>query len=114
MEARAASNFIIIVTLFNIQQNTHRKCKDKYKFQNTTFWLKVSGSQNKIVEPYVLTKNELMNLFFYPDDSEILETWIMISSFMYIRVIRIEKQIHLFVFGRNYGPTILFSRSTDL
>ena len=39
MEARAASNFIIIVTLSNIQQNTPRKCKDKSKFQNTTFWL---------------------------------------------------------------------------
>ena len=39
MEARAASNFIIIVTLFNIQQNTPRKCKDKSKFQNTTFWI---------------------------------------------------------------------------
>ena len=101
MEARAASNFIIIVTLFNIQQNTHRKCKDKYKFQNTTFWLKVSGSQNKIVGPYVLTKNELMNLFFYPDDSEILETWIMISSFMYIQVINFIIIVTLFKIQQN-------------
>ena len=33
-----------------------------------------------------------MNLFSYPDDLEILETWICISSFMYIRVIRIENK----------------------
>ena len=32
-------------------------------------------------------------MFIYPDDSEILETWISISSFKYFRVIRIEKQI---------------------
>ena len=36
--------------------------------------LKVSRSQNKIVEPKLLPKNERTNLFFYPDDSEILET----------------------------------------
>ena len=36
--------------------------------------LKVSRSRNKIVEPQLLPKNERTNLFFYPDDSEILET----------------------------------------
>ena len=38
-----------------------------------------------------------MNLFFYPDDSEILETWISISSFKYFQVIRIKKQICSFI-----------------
>ena len=37
------------------------------------------------------------NFFFYPGDSEIVETWIVISSFKYFQVIRIEKQIRLFV-----------------
>ena len=37
-------------------------------------------------------KKERKNLFSYPDDLEILETWICISSFMYIRVIRIENK----------------------
>ena len=50
-----------------------------------------------------------MNFFFYPEDSEIvLETWNLISSFKYLRVIMIEKQIRLFAFGRSYGSTILF------
>ena len=35
--------------------------------------------------------------FFYPDGSEILETWISISSFKYFWVVRIEKQIWYFV-----------------
>ena len=48
--------------------------------------------------------------FFYPDDSEILETWISISScnFKYFRVLRIEKQIRWFILRRLYGSTILF------
>ena len=36
--------------------------------------LKVSRSRNKIVEPKILPKNERTNLFFYPDNSEILNT----------------------------------------
>ena len=36
--------------------------------------LKVSRSQNKIVEPELLPKNKRTNLFFFPDDSDILET----------------------------------------
>ena len=51
MGARAASNFIIIVTLFNIQQNTPRKCKDKSKFQNTTFWLVAIQKWNNFYFP---------------------------------------------------------------
>ena len=42
--------------------------------------------------------NEWICFVFYREDSEILETWISISSFKYFWVIRIEKQIHLFVF----------------
>ena len=38
-------------------------------------------------------KNEQTNLFFYPDISEILETWNRNSSFKYFRVVRIEKKI---------------------
>ena len=49
-----------------------------------------------------------MNLFFYPDDSKILETWKRNSSFKYFRVIRIEKQIRLFVIGRSYCWQFLF------
>ena len=54
------------------------------------------------------------NLFFFPDDLEILETWILISSFKYFRVVRIEKQICLFVFWENQRLDNLVSRSTDL
>ena len=36
------------------------------------------------------------------------KTWILISSFKYFWVVRIEKQIHLFIFWRSYGSTILF------
>ena len=43
--------------------------------------LKVSRTHNKIVEPKLLPKNKQTNLFFYPDDSEILD------------FVRIEKQI---------------------
>ena len=70
--------------------------------------LKVSRSRKKIFEPQVLPKNERMNLFFYPDDTEILETWISIESFKYFHVVRIEKQISPFIFGRSYSSTILF------
>ena len=36
--------------------------------------LRVSRSRNKIVELQILPKNKPMNLFFYPDDLEILKT----------------------------------------
>ena len=39
-----------------------------------------------------------MILFFYHDNSEILETWNRNSSFKYFWVVRIEKQIRSFVF----------------
>ena len=39
-----------------------------------------------------------LTLFLYPDDSEILVKWILISSFQYFRVISIEKQISSFIF----------------
>ena len=53
-------------------------------------------------------------MFFYPVDSKILETWILISSFKYFRVIRIEKQIRPFLFWENLWLNNFVSRSTDL
>ena len=41
-------------------------------------------------------------MFFYPDDSEILETWNPNSSFKYFWVIRIEKQIRSFAFWEKF------------
>ena len=76
--------------------------------------LEVSRSRNKIVEPKLLSKIKRMNLFFYPDDSEILETWNQNSSFKYFRVVRVEKQIRLFVFLEKLGLANFVSRSTDL
>jgi hypothetical protein len=73
--------------------------------------LKVSRSGNKIVSQ---KRNEL-NLFFYPDNLEILESWILISSFKYLRVVRPsqDRKSNSFVcFVRIYGSTIFFSRST--
>ena len=43
-----------------------------------------------------------MNLSFYPDGPKILETWYRSSSFKHFRIIRIEKQICLFVFWENF------------
>jgi len=62
--------------------------------------LEFSRSQNKIV---FFPKNKCTNPFFYPDDSEILETWILISSLQ-------DRKTNSFVpfFGRIYGSTILF------
>ena len=39
--------------------------------------------KTKIVERYLLPKNKRTNLFFYPDNSEILETLNQNSSFKY-------------------------------
>ena len=48
-----------------------------------------------------------MNLFFYPDDPEILETWNWNSSYIHVFPnCRIEKKIRLF-FWRSYRSTIL-------
>ena len=78
--------------------------------------LKVSWSWNKIVEPKIFPKNQQTNLFFYPDDSEILETKILISisNFKYFWVVKIEKQIRSFIFLVKLGLNGLVSRSTDL
>ena len=59
-------------------------------------------------------KNKWTNLFFYPDDSEILETWNWNSSFKYFWGFRIEKQIRLFVFQEKLRLNNFVSRSTDL
>ena len=53
-------------------------------------------------------------MFLYTDDSEILETWISISSFKYFWVVRIEKQIRSFVFWEKLQLDNFVSRSTDL
>ena len=53
-------------------------------------------------------KNEIMNLFFYPDNLEILETWNQNSIFKYFQVVRIEKKIVSLFLGRSYSFTILF------
>ena len=58
--------------------------------------LKVSRSQNKNCWAITSLKNNQKKMFFYPDDSDILET--RISSFKYFRVIKIESQILSFVF----------------
>ena len=65
----------------NVTQHSavDRKLNQKHLEFLTAPWqnqavLKVSRSRNKIVEPQLLPKNERTNLFFYPDDSEILET----------------------------------------
>ena len=80
------------------------------------FWnhiLKVSRSRNKIVMPKLLPENKRTNLFFSLDDSEILETWISISSFKYFRVVKIEKQIRSSVFWEKLRLNNFVSRSTD-
>ena len=59
-------------------------------------------------------KNKRTNLFFYPDDSKILETWNRNSSFKYFRVVRIEKQIRPFVFLEKLRLDNFVSRYTDL
>ena len=50
-------------------------------------FLKVSRSWNKLSSQKLLPKNKRTNLFFYPDDSKILETWILISIFKYFQVV---------------------------
>ena len=104
------SLIFILISLFNL---------DRFTF-------KVSRSRNKIVEPYLLPKNErtiffsilmtrkYLKLEFRPDDSEILETWNRNSSFKYFRVVRIEKQIRPFVFWEKLRLDNFVSRSTDL
>ena len=75
--------------------------------------LKVSRSRNKIVEPKLLPKNEQTNLSFYPDDWEMLATWNGNSSFKYFQVVKVEKQIHSFVFWEKLRLNKFVSRSTD-
>ena len=68
---------------------------------------KISKQNCWVVNSPKIQKN--IFLFFYPDDSEILEALVLISSFRCFQVVRIEKQILLFV-GRSYGSTILFRK----
>ena len=55
-----------------------------------------------------------MNLFFYPDDSKILENWISISSSKYFQVVRIEKQMCPFFGGEKLRLGNFVLRYTDL
>ena len=55
-----------------------------------------------------------MNLFFYPNDTEIPETWNQNSSFKYFQVFRIEQQIRSFVFWEKLWLDNFVSKSTDL
>ena len=69
---------------------------------------------NKGQQISLLPKNEQTNLFFYPDDSKRLETLISISSFKYFLVVRIEKQICLFIFLEKVWLDNFVSKSTEL
>ena len=51
---------------------------------------------------------------FYPEDLEVLETWISISNFKYFWVVRIEKQIRSFVFWEKLQLDNFVMRSTAL
>ena len=109
-------------------EHTSIRCKTSTKSKNSSqahnfiklfFYLKVSPSvpsrsQNKICQAVTSPKNKQMNRFFYPDDSEILKTWISISSFKYFWVLRIEKQICSFFFGEKFRHDNFVSISTDL
>ena len=70
---------------------------------------KVSRSWIKIVEPQLLPKIESVLLSW-----QIGNTWNQNSSFMYFQVVRIAKQIHLFLFWEKLRLNNFVSRSTDL
>ena len=51
-----------------------------------------------------------MNLFFYPDNSEIRETWISISNFKYFQIVRIKNK---FVWQFFFRDLMTFSFFTE-
>ena len=97
---------------FNFSSNVPAKDFAKPPYVLTVS--KVSRSWNKNCRKRLLPKNKQTNLFFYPDDLEILKTWISFSTFKYFQVVRIEKQIDLFVYLEKVWPNNFVSRSTDL
>ena len=92
-----------------LKPSTKDVAQDCWGFHNQlcAFWRSVDF-KTKLSSHNFSQKTHQWICFFYPDDLEILTTWILISSFKYFWVVRIEKQIHLFIFGRSYGLTILF------
>ena len=74
---------------------------------------KVSRSRNEIVEPLLLPKNKQTNLFFYSDDSEILETGNQKLSFKYFQVVKIEKKYVRLFFWEKLRLDNFVSRLTD-
>ena len=58
---------------------TFLQCMPKNQEIIFIIFLKVSRSWNKIVVPYLFLENNRPNLFFYPDHSEVVETWILIQ-----------------------------------
>ena len=109
---RSLIAFFKSITFFFGSPNTSSPSKisvsQVIEFLFWVFRLKLSRSRNKIVEPWLLPKKERTNLFFYPDDSEVLETWI--SSVKYFKV---EKQIRQFVFLEKLWLDNFVSISTD-
>ena len=76
--------------------------------------LKVSKSQNKIIEPKLLPKTNGQICFSILTVRIYLKLAIATSSFKYFRTIRIEKQICSFVFWEKFWHDNFFSRSTVL
>ena len=61
------------------------------------YFIKVSRSRNKIVELKLLLKNKRTNLFFYPDNSEILETWCQTKFKFQVFTSRQDRKTNSFV-----------------
>ena len=74
--------------------------------ENWNYFLQANFSEKKNVRICfsILTSN----------NSEILQTWILISSFQVVPGHRIEEQICMFVFWEKLRLNFFFSRSTDL
>ena len=88
------------ISLFSIPLKNERKYFSKGQL--------ISKQNCRAVTSPKEWKDEFIFLCWWP------ETWISISSFKYIRVIKIEKQIHLFVFWEKLWHDNFVSRSTDL
>ena len=85
-----------------------------FRRETDSLLLKVIRSRNKNCRAVTSPKNKRTNLFFYPDNLEILKTWIIIFSYKYFQVIRIEKQIHPFICWEKLWLDNFVSRSTGL
>ena len=73
------------------------------------FYITKCGRKLKLLSSgQFLLKKERTNLFFYPNNSEILQTWILISSFQVVPGHRIEEQICMFVFWEKLRLNFFF------